>query len=230
MHPDRPCYGIPAPAYTEADSNLTVELMAANYLETIQTFLSPNGTAVFAGFSLGGAIAYEMARQHFEASGCALPTLMIDNDACVPRSRLQLVRDAVRNLPDWLRYRALRATPLALVQRALRRIYGVVLPNTPLPEIGFWCTVLGQPIQNAKKWQVMLMAARYEVQPYSGPVVILCAANRGLFDTREYALGWATYAKNLRSDYVPGTHGTWMSGVNLASSVEVIRRYLNSME
>ncbi len=76
----------------------------------------------------------------------------------------------------------------------------------------------------------MLMAARYVVRPYPGPVVVLCAANRGLFDTREHALGWAGYAKNLRSDYLPGTHKTWMSGANLASSVEVIRRYLNSME
>ncbi len=231
LDPDRPCYGIHAPAYTAAaDTGLTIEAMASSYLKASRTLLTA-GKAVFAGFSLGGMIAYEMARQHAESGGRALPALMVDITVAVPRSRLQLTRDMIFNLPAWLRHDGLKATPKGLLQRGLRRVRKEFAPYAPLPGVGIGAEVLGRTMANTEACQVMLAALeKYVPWPYSGPVVLLRGKDRHLFNTRDPALGWSAYARNLRLDSLPGSHDTWILDANLAASVEVMRRHLESFD
>jgi thioesterase domain-containing protein len=202
--------------------------MASSCLKASRTLLTGDGNAVFAGFSLGGMIAYEMARQHAESGGRELPALMVDISVNVPRSRLQLTRDMMLNLPAWLRHDGLKATPLALVQRGLRRVYKAFAPDAPFPSSGFWAELLGRPYVNPEVSEVMLAALRKYVPPaYSGPVVLLRAKDRFLFNTRDPALGWSASAQNLRTDLLPGSHATWILEAKLPASVEVMRRNLD---
>jgi thioesterase domain-containing protein len=232
LNPDRPCYGIHAPAYTAAaDAGLTIEAMASRYLKASRTLLTAHGNAVFAGFSLGGMIAYEMARQHAASGGRELPALMVDITVAVPRSRLQLTRDMIFNLPAWLRHDALKAAPWALLQRGLRRVQREFARDAPLFDSGIWAELLGRPMANTEACQVMLAALeKYVPQPYSGRVVLLRGKDRHLFNTRDPALGWSVYALNLRLDSLPGSHDTWILDANLPASVEVIRRHFDSFD
>ncbi len=60
---DTPVYGLQLPDAVDAAAPApTVEALAARYLETIRT-VQPEGPCHLAGWSLGGAIAFEMARQ-----------------------------------------------------------------------------------------------------------------------------------------------------------------------
>jgi thioesterase domain-containing protein len=230
LNPDRPCFGIHAPAYTAAaDAGLTIEAMASSYLKASRSLLTADGDAVLAGFSLGGMIAYEMARQHAESGGRELPVLMVDITVSLPRSRLELTRDMMLNLPAWLRHDGLKTSPWALVQRGLRRVHKAFAPNAPLPSSGIWAELLGRPVAHPETTQVMLAALRkYVPPPYSGPVVLLRGKDRHLFNTRDPALGWSAYAQNLRTDALPGSHDTWILDEKLPASVEVIRRNLDS--
>ncbi|WP_433337022.1 amino acid adenylation domain-containing protein [Spirillospora sp. CA-294931] len=61
LGPDQPVYGLQAHAFTSEELPATVEATAAAYLEHVRA-VQPDGPYHLAGWSLGGLIAYEMAR------------------------------------------------------------------------------------------------------------------------------------------------------------------------
>jgi amino acid adenylation domain-containing protein len=63
LDPDQPVYGLQAKGMNGVDEPLeTIEEIASYYISEIRT-VDPEGPYYLAGFSLGGRIAYEMARQ-----------------------------------------------------------------------------------------------------------------------------------------------------------------------
>ncbi|UOR05309.1 amino acid adenylation domain-containing protein [Hymenobacter aerilatus] len=63
MDPEQPIYGLQACGLNGADKPLeTIEEIAAHYIKCIEK-TNPNGPYALAGYSFGGIIAYEMARQ-----------------------------------------------------------------------------------------------------------------------------------------------------------------------
>jgi amino acid adenylation domain-containing protein len=63
LAPDQPVYGIQALGLDgKAERHITVESMAAHYVEEIRSF-QPEGPYFLGGYSLGGTIAYEVAQQ-----------------------------------------------------------------------------------------------------------------------------------------------------------------------
>ena len=63
LDPEQPVYGLQGIGQNGGDLPLdTVEAMAAHYIDAIVA-TNPNGPYALAGYSLGGIIAYEMARQ-----------------------------------------------------------------------------------------------------------------------------------------------------------------------
>jgi amino acid adenylation domain-containing protein len=63
LDPDQPVYGFEAPGLDGSrDPLATVEELAGRYVETLLAF-QPEGPHLLAGSSMGGAIAYEMARR-----------------------------------------------------------------------------------------------------------------------------------------------------------------------
>jgi amino acid adenylation domain-containing protein len=66
LDPDQPVYGLQAKGLNGSDAPLeSMEDIASYYISEIMT-VDPDGPYAMAGFSLGGRIAYEMARQLFE--------------------------------------------------------------------------------------------------------------------------------------------------------------------
>lgn len=228
---DRPCYGIHAPAYTASDSQLTIEGIAAAYLKSARALLEVNGTAVFAGYSLGGAIAYEMARQHAESSGTAVPVLIIDCESGAARSRLRVAADVMRILPGWLRHVAGKIDSKALLLRGVNRFLRILGLGTGLPDAGMWSGAAGRNTLHARAKQLMMAALdRYVAQPYAGAVVLLRVRHPGLFSMRDPALGWSRLVPDLRVDVIPGWHEVCLSGENLAPSAEILRRHFDCFD
>jgi thioesterase domain-containing protein len=78
LGPGQPFYGLQAPAAEEA---WDLEEMAARYLDALSA-VQPAGPYRLGGWSMGGVVAYEMARQ-LAAKGEAVETLLLV-DAAVP--------------------------------------------------------------------------------------------------------------------------------------------------
>jgi amino acid adenylation domain-containing protein len=113
LGPDQPLYGLQLADPAPLGPVPTVETMAARYLEELPA-VAPAGPYALGGWSLGGAIAYEMARQ-LRAAGEAVELLalidpsplpprpavgemaaeMEDGDARDARLRTQFLRDLV---------------------------------------------------------------------------------------------------------------------------------------
>ena len=63
LHPEQPVYGLQAKGLNEIEEPLScIEDMAAHYVAAIRT-QNPTGPYALAGFSFGGLLAFEMARQ-----------------------------------------------------------------------------------------------------------------------------------------------------------------------
>ncbi|HEV3075797.1 MAG TPA: amino acid adenylation domain-containing protein, partial [Thermoanaerobaculia bacterium] len=75
LGPDQPLYGLQLPDPAPQGSLPTVETLAARYLEELPA-VAPAGPYALSGWSLGGAIAYEMARQ-LRAAGEAVELLAL---------------------------------------------------------------------------------------------------------------------------------------------------------
>ncbi|OUJ73688.1 non-ribosomal peptide synthetase [Hymenobacter crusticola] len=81
MHPDQPVYGLQAKGLNGIDEPLgTIEEIAAHYVDAITT-ANPSGPYALAGYSFGGVIAYEMARQLLKAGKVVKSLIMFDTYA-----------------------------------------------------------------------------------------------------------------------------------------------------
>jgi non-ribosomal peptide synthase protein (TIGR01720 family) len=73
---DRPIYGIEMEGLFEGETPFTtIKEIAAHNIKRIKA-AQPNGPYVFMGYSFGGSVAYEMAKQFEEANEEALPILL----------------------------------------------------------------------------------------------------------------------------------------------------------
>jgi len=181
MKPDYPFYGLQSQGLDgKRPPNASIEDMAADYLAEIQA-VQATGPYHLGGFSLGGLVAYEMARQ-LRARGEEVGLLaLFDTYATNPRpvglgdllrGQLQLTQ-----LPDELR-RKVRRTLLAW----------------RLPE------VLKKVMRaNAQA------GARYRLQPYDGKAVLLRAGDGWRVGEDPYA-AWGRLVGELEIIKIGGAH------------------------
>jgi amino acid adenylation domain-containing protein len=216
---DQPLYALQARGVDGTQAPLhRVEDMAAHYLEEARTVTA---TPVFlGGFSFGGVVAFEMARQ-LQARGTP-PALLVIFDMEVP----QLYR-RVLNQPRWLIQFAFNA-PRWMLQGApdgppaermayLRRRIGIVRaaienlmtfsPREPaklgvegLPDLS------QLPASHRRVWQANHDALNHYVfRPYGGRITVIRGRTQPLIGTFEHDLGWGRLAQGgLDVLVVPG--------------------------
>jgi amino acid adenylation domain-containing protein len=229
---DRPCYAVHAAEFVAGNPRLTVESMAAAYLELIGSLLRSGIRAILAGHSFGGLLAYEMARQFEQKSGTQLPVVIIDIAPAVERRpRLQYAADVFMNLPDWLRGdSAMKQAGEAIRRRAKRLVARIaarlqlsamvrrVIPSEPLSLLA----LAGSVLRNA--------LSIYTPGPYAGPVILLRAEFQSLLATRDPTMGWGRYASDLRVVGIPGNHDSCLKASNIDRSVAILRRQVDVLE
>jgi thioesterase domain-containing protein len=232
LPPDQPVFGFEEPASLRGD-DLTVEARAATYLSGLGAWPA-QGPVHLAGYSFGGLIALEMARQ-LAAAGRD-PGLVVLIDTMAPGDPDSAGDPGVRQLADILEHGTLDADdasvdPAADLQfwRALSRFandvlgvdthggrFGAVerfcrhyrlLPATPLSgyaEIRALLRALRAALRSAK---------RYAPSLYPGPVVLLqaTAASIGTPDDArsrrdQQRRRWASLCARVDVHDVPGHH------------------------
>jgi thioesterase domain-containing protein len=207
LGPDQPLYGLQP--FGLVDRLSSVQSLAASYLEQLQQFGQDRPFCLL-GYSFGGLVALEMARQLRE-NGVEIPlVVLIDCDYLAACKALESWKDRIRRyryhasligqgtkglhyLVDRLRSRSSR-----LIYKASTNL-GVEAPK-------FSSDITGRQF---------LAAETYRAKPYPGPVCLLKAETRPEFFSSDPALGWAAVLSDLRIEEVPGDHGTINTGTNL---------------
>ena len=210
-----PVYSIMLPERDGAPYTFaTIEELARYCVERIEAG-HPRGTCHLVGYSFGGKLAYELARQ-LRAAGRRVGMLaLIDTQATVrpPRSLGRLLREAEVLLSEglYLAWHDLtsghwrRSAKGAL--RRLRRRLGQLSDRHVIDEQVGELQLAGLPDIYADVARVHLAAMRrYREQPFAGRVTLVRARRLNVVSTRSRDLGWGHLAAGVDVRIVPGHH------------------------
>ena len=181
---DQPFYGLQARGLDERNSQPTrVEEMAADYIKEMRG-VQPEGPYVIGGYSLGGAVAFEMAQQ-LSAQGQGAATVVLFDTLCAspyetlvePASAwsavVELLRAPARQWPSY--FWRMATVPVRSIDR---RLHVARLPRM---------------VKKVRK--ACLQAERdYAPQSYCGRVILFRSSHKPLGQTIDPRAGWSTYA------------------------------------
>jgi thioesterase domain-containing protein len=240
---DQPIYGLRAQTRPEHGVWPTVEEMAARYIAAIRR-LKTAGPYRIGGYSGGGLVAYEMARQLMESGdGMALLVMLDRGNPRGQRPKLSLLTRLAR-LPlrtahwlvddDLLRgglRNAIGRSHSKLVRwrgAALQRVAGDEAAAIDIRhELGVWRF----PEESREFLTNLSRALRsYRPGPYTGPMLVLRARSGRLLSTAIPTpdLGWRELVSGeLRSEVIPGAHDTIMMEPRIRHLAEALGRHLD---
>ncbi len=207
-----------------------LETMAADYVAEIRAF-QPEGPYLLAGHSLGGAVAYEMARQLTEAGeevpllailDTVSPALRAAEDGEVKDDDTRRLMDMVAAIeafagnPTGLRYEALR--PLG-AEAQIKQVVEALQATDALPP-GENISLIANLMQVGK---AHVCARRAYRAPRSAVPITLFRATKT--DIQEDTLGWAASCSGpIQTHWVPGDHITMMSEPHVQSLARELAR------
>ena len=202
LGPDQPFYGFQEALDFSGKGRNTIDEMAAHYVEQLRDF-HPDGPYYLGGYSFGGVVAFEMARQ-LTAQGAEVKWLALFDTTCpiLPPTDLKEKYKGV----SLLGYLRSRPTSLA---RAFHRLFILVLFHA--------CRRFGCPFPRrfrlGGQFLFYRMARRhYRPGPYAGGMTLF----RTMENKRQDDLGWSALIDgpiDIRS--VLGNHNTLFDSGNV---------------
>jgi len=208
----------------------SVEAMAADYLREIKA-RQPNGPYCLCGYSFGGLVAFEIARQLSE-SGNEIGFVGLFDTLMSPlrwplRAWLSIIGRRIARLPG-----ALRAAPLRASAAELRKLWELRArlgaPPTSMQRDDVWLSGLPRslPIRVLRVAASALIAsARYRPGFYCGHLTLFTPMRRepGLPSLEAI---WRKHARTLSMVETRGAHSTMLSAPNADSTAEYLTRSL----
>ncbi|HXT58548.1 MAG TPA: condensation domain-containing protein [Pirellulales bacterium] len=229
LDPRRPLYGLQARGIDGCQPpHSRIEDMAADYIAEMRG-VQPLGPYLLAGWSLGGILAFEMARQlaaegHEAAllavidAGMIAPGESFDEDDFLP-VLLEMFPDEHRPSHEDLRGMT-AAEQVDFFRRRAERA-GVLMGGD-------------NPIQDQHVFQVfqanMNALLEYHPQHYHGRVTLLRAADSVTSLHRLPQLGWAAWADVVDEHLIPGEHVHLFRELQIHGVAAELERCLNQSE
>jgi thioesterase domain-containing protein len=209
------------------DKLSTVETLAAAYIDQLQQWGERQPHCLL-GYSFGGMVAVEMARQ-LRKKGLEPPiVVLIDASYLAGLKAMEPWAERLR------RYRyhvneIVRGTGLRHLTERLRcRLFRTI--HRASTSIGVGMPSIASDISGRQ----LLAAESYRAKPYPGPVCLFKAESRSEFFDVDPEKGWGGILTNLRIEEVPGDHGTMNTGTNMKVLVRklrvVLEEWVNSQE
>jgi thioesterase domain-containing protein/acyl carrier protein len=197
---DQPVYCLQAKGLRQGDSPLgSVEEMADHYLKAVRA-IYPHGPYCLVGYSLGGALAYEMACR-LTADGEAVPFLgMLDHPG--PAVRL--------NWTDWLRFNLTNVSMLRPADAARYVVRGLVFKLRRSSARRRTQATSSSGAVDLFEKSIRALEA-YQVPPYSGHVTLFRAMQGTARIRADRYGGWGGVALGgVTVIEVPGRHSTML--------------------
>ncbi len=217
--PDQPVLGVePVRGLAPAES---VELLAARYIEELDSAVL-NGPLQLAGWSFGGNVAFEMARQLAQLG--RRPDLVIlldsyaahkskepdDEDILLEIARVQALARGLELQMDRRRLRRLKGPDRALLIAEHMNQHSGLSPET----------IAGELRTIHQRFRTDMRAARRYVPGYYGGRVALLRASARRWSGDH---GWSAICPNLELHDIPGGHRTLLTQPHVAAVVGMMR-------
>jgi non-ribosomal peptide synthase protein (TIGR01720 family) len=238
---NQPLYGLQARPVAAGETEAprtSIEEMAAEYVDAVRS-LQPAGPYLLAGYSFGGVVAFDMARQ-LTSAGQEVALLAILDQPVSPDDEEAEV-DTATVIAEMLRHQArAEGRTLDLEADALR---GLPLDEQLARGLG----ILGGPEALGPGFDIPLLRAlalgwsarataveRYRASAYPGPITLLRASGAAPAALRELpaerrrifedpTLGWGTVAAGgVEVHPVPGNHQTLIEAPHVETLAEVL--------
>ncbi len=199
---ERPVIGLQSRGHDgEAAFDPDIESMAASYLAAIRAVV-PAGPALLGGWSMGGLVAYEMARRQLAAGSAVAALVLIDT--AVPRPARAwgradiLARFAADlGLPSPGEEALGAADALERILEQGRRA-SALAADVDLPRLRHLCRLFEHNVGAMR---------RYRPGSFAGTVTLLRPRARRA-DRGDPTLGWGELAAGVELVWVPGDHGS----------------------
>jgi thioesterase domain-containing protein len=233
MSPEQPVYGLQAKGLDGIDEPLTnIEDIAAHYIAAIME-QNPNGPYALAGYSFGGIIAFEMARQ-LEALGKEVKMLaMFDTYAYrSPHFDPALVKLYKRGrffikrllytftFSNGFKYTINERS--TNIKRRIIRTYWKLRYGKNQTHAGIfgYSNKVDEMNEYAEK--------HYQLKPYQIAVEVFRAENRTFYMDDADTLGWRPYALNgVNIHKIPGEHNTIFKAPNDKIFASILQKCLD---
>lgn len=235
MNIEQPVYGLQAKGLNGIDDPLEkIEDMAAYYIEEILA-QNPTGPYALAGFSFGGLIAFDMAKQ-LKTMGKEVKVLAIfDTNVSQSRRYDPLIKRLFarsRFFANQVLYsfKLLKADPIRTIQyksQSIKRIfvslYWKYRYGDDNDKQGFYGYSHAVDMKNIQA------VDRYVLTPYNG-VIDLFRAKKRLFFINDFVyLGWKQYAmKGIRIHDIPGEHNYIFDHPNVEEFAVILQKCLDN--
>jgi amino acid adenylation domain-containing protein len=207
---DQPFFGLRSMGYGSQPPFTTIPDMAAHYLRQIRS-IAPHGPYCLSGYdSMGGAVAFEMARQ-LEAEGCRDNLLLIIN-AEAPHMNYrkfsaQALPGFVQNLPHWLSDFAHQPKDAALRQIKRMPILDETVQTVPYEVNPAFYDLRGKIVTT--NYQALMA---YQPQPIEGEITLFRMRRQPLLCSFEPTMGWTKLsARPVQIKVISGTLTTIIS-------------------
>ena len=216
LGPDQPLWGLESQGLDGVKTPLnSIEDMAALYIREIES-IQPEGSYYICGYSFGGSVVFEMARQ-LELAGKKVGAVVI-LDHANPKSgyyQYKLGPSFFKALFLNLSYRIAdirRLRPdqfLARVKRFWKVLVKELSSNRKTaPDAGDLiddATKLPIPTQNVIRTNYEAIQ-KYEPGYFNGIVTLFRARGGRLFVSHEPTMGWGKFANKVEIRMIPGSH------------------------
>jgi thioesterase domain-containing protein/non-ribosomal peptide synthetase component F/acyl carrier protein len=231
---DQPVYGLASPELDGAQKAMTISELARLYNSEIRR-LQAKGPYRICGYSFGGVVAFEMARQLIE-EGEEVPVLVMLDTGNL---------GYYRHLPfkEWCRFWSVRSVDR--VKRYYRRVadhkmdvavssaFFFVRKNVRLR---LWtltqrfARLANQPMPVQLRDNLTMfkaLARSYEPTPIPARIILFRVDERDPEYSLNKSLGWELVAlKGVSVNYVPGDHLSFMHEPHVSKVAEQLKRYL----
>lgn len=234
MDPDQPVYGLQAKGLNGIDEPLEkIEDMAAYYISEIVKH-NPKGPYAIAGFSFGGIIAFEMAKQ-FKAMGKEVKMLAMFDTYAYQSDRYDSTFTRLFNKTRYLSKQLLYTFTLfnedpkrtieyktEAIKRRIIQLYWKLKYGREQNQEGFFGYANNIDIKNMQAWE------KYIFTPYNGSIELFRAKKRTFYmDDFEY-LGWKPFAlKGIRIHEIPGEHNYIFAPPNDKEFAQILQQCLD---
>lgn len=235
---ERPFYALQARGlYGDVEPHESFEDMARDYLEEIRK-VQPNGPYLLGGFSGGGIVAYEMARQLIEQGEEVEQVIMLDTPlARIAKfsrmDRLSMLWQTFKRNPnpvEFVRGRIRSRLEWAKQQQARREN----LKTEGTNQAQFQSSRIGEAFMRA--------VAKYDTRPVPIRVSLFrpklnvqfrLSGGRRVDHERNYVSednGWTQFVADIKVFEVPGNHDSMVLEPNVRVLVSSLRRALKATE
>ncbi len=244
MNPDQPLWGLESLGLDGIKAPLeTIEEMAAHYIREMKS-IQPEGPFYICGYSFGGSVAYEVARQ-LRSQGDTVGLLAIIDHAS-PKSdyhKFKFSASFFQNMALNLPYRLRDALRLRgdEVTRRIRRSVSILRNNFHgaykrmdymdwnVEELIIGASGLPEHIQTLIKLNFKAICT-YEPRHYDGVLTLLRARGGPLFVSPDPNMGWNQFAGTVDARIIPGSHLALFREPNIRSLAAQLQRCLDEAQ